>query len=121
MLTLDEFIKKGLERAPVPTNAYVKEKGFKFLYVRIGRRLLGGQMVTPTLDLANLEASRPGKGTFTKLVERLKAEHPELTLVVECVLNPRFVEKLERMGFKHKEQNPQESPTLWLPHKEHAQ
>lgn len=115
MITLDDFIAKGLGRIPVPTNAYVKEDGFKHLYVRIGRRYIDGETREPVLDIANLEASRPGKGAFTELIARPQEEYPDLVLLVECVLNVRFVKKLEEMGFERIDNTSEKAPTLWLP------
>lgn len=118
MITLDKFIERGLARVPVPSNSYVKEPGFAHLYVRIGRRFINGEVRDPVLDIANLEASRPGNGAFTDLIEHLKTEHPDLILLVECVLNVRFERKLEEMGFERIDNTSEKAPTLWLPPKE---
>ena len=101
---LDDFIAQALTKQ-WPANAYVKEPGFSSLYVRIAKRYIDGEMQT-TIDLANMTASRPGKGAFTKLVERLRAQYG-LIIYVECVLNPRFEAKLVRMGFvQHTQHDP---------------
>ena len=93
--TLDAFITHALTKRP--TNSYVKEPGFSSLYVRVAKRYIEGKMQT-TIDLANMTASRPGNGAFTRLVERLRIQY-DLIIYVECVLNPRLPAKLERMGF----------------------
>ena len=92
MKTLDEFI-QSLDR-----NAYVKEPGFESLYVRHAVHLIGRKL-EKTLDIANVTAKHPGKGTFTKLVERLRHDYPGMSIFVESVLNERFVEMLPRLGF----------------------
>lgn len=97
--TLDEFIAAYGTRT-YTSNAYVKEKGFKFLYVRMSPRLFREGPADPTLDLANLEARRPGKGTFKRLVTRLRQQYPHMTLFVESVMLQRFRDGLLRMGFK---------------------
>lgn len=118
MITLDQFIERGLSRIPATLNSDVKEPGFKRLYVRIGRRFIDGGIYEPVLDLANLEASRPGRGAFSNLITRLQSEYPNLILLVECVLNVRFVRKLEKMGFERIDNTSEGAPTLWLPPKD---
>lgn len=97
--TLDEFIAAYASR-PWPANLYVKEKGFKQLYVRISRRFLRGAWYDPTLDLANIEASYPGRGAFTNLVTRLRQQYPNMVLFVESVQTSRFANKLVALGFQ---------------------
>ena len=97
---LDAFIAQALTK-DWPANSYVREPGFSSLYVRVAKRYIDGEMQT-TIDLANMTASRPGNGAFTRLVERLMAQY-RLIIYVECVLNPRLAAKLIRMGFvQHK-------------------
>jgi len=55
--------------------------------------------VEPVLDLANLTARKPGRGTFTSLIEHFRKDYPKVTLYVENVLEPRFQRKLVRLGF----------------------
>lgn len=110
--TLDDFIDAHLRvqsveamtsndskaaREFVAHNAYVKAPGFKQLYVRWGRRYLGGIVHADVLDIANVVARKPGNGAFTRLSEDLF--NRDITVYVECVLNVRFVDKLRRMGF----------------------
>ena len=96
--TLDEFLAQG--KNAWPKNSWVKEPGFKNLYVRISKRSLEGRL-RPMIDLADITASRPGKGTFTRLVERLRVQYPMMGIYVESVLEPRFAVMLvNRLGFK---------------------
>jgi hypothetical protein len=101
--TLDEFIAsyQGDHRFVLRfgRRQHVLERGFIKCYVRIGRRWFNKQWWDPTLDLADIEARRPGNGTFTRLVARLRKKYPDMTLYVECVSEPRFQNKLVRMGF----------------------
>lgn len=94
--TLDDFLK--LKR-DFPRNGYVREAGFKSLYVRKSARWLEGKR-REVLDLASLVAKKPGNGAFKALVARLRREYPRLHLYVENVLNPKFAPGLIRMGFK---------------------
>ena len=100
---LEEFIsdqRTGRARKLWPSNLIVKEPGFTFLYVRWTSRFFEGFECYPTLDISNVTARFKGKGTFTSLIERLRANHPDVTIYVECVANTRFEAKLQRMGFK---------------------
>lgn len=99
--TLDEFI-KGYDAKIFRSNLYVREKGFRSLYVRIGPRYIGKNKIPfdPTLDIANVAATYPGKGYFTRLVERLRRDYPHLGLYVETVFEDRFRRKLLRLGFE---------------------
>jgi hypothetical protein len=100
-MTLDEFIQNTKF---FPNSAWVKEIGFSGLYVRKTQRVLDGMLYNNVLDLANISASKPGNGAFTKLVERLCKEYPHLTLYVENVMEPeRFGRKLIELGFKRVE------------------
>ena len=96
--TLDEFIAAYGTRKYTP-NLWVKEKGFKGLYVRMTGRYFRQGLFDPTLDLANFEVTHPGTGTFTRLVERLRRQYPHITLHVETVFSDRFCDGLLRMGF----------------------
>jgi hypothetical protein len=116
--TLDEFIRARLAKEVWPTNAYVKEKGFRSLYVRLNRRHIQGEMWNPVLDIANGEAKKPGSGAFTSLVQRLQEQHPEMGLFVECVLNERFRQKLLTLGFQSTARPEDLSPSYWLPPKQ---
>ena len=98
--TLDNFLKQA-QTCVFSANSYVTEPGFAHLYVRFcKRRYIEDGYVDNVFDLANLKASTPGNGAFSALVERLRRDYPNMGLYVECVLNPRFGQKLERMGFK---------------------
>lgn len=91
--SLDEFI----ENRKTPANSYVAEPGFRPIYVRMSRRLLLGVVHENVLDIANITAIRPGKGTFTRLVKRLHGRG--IILYVECVQEERFAKKLMQLGF----------------------
>lgn len=89
--TLDEFMQ--LTRG----HEYVREPGFKSLYVRIGSRYIDGHRYDKVLDLANATATKPGNGAFTALVRRL--QEANVPLYAECILNDRMPAKLLSLGF----------------------
>lgn len=95
--TLDEFVARASKR--FPHNSWVKEPGFTALYVRVSQRLIEGELRT-MIDLASIEAKRPGHGVFTQLVARLRSQYPDYGLFVESVLTERFEQGLRRRGFK---------------------
>lgn len=122
-MRLDSFIKKHTPTFHFPNNAYVKEPGFKTLYVRVTRRYILGKVAHPVLDIAYVEAIKPGNGTFTGLVKKLQGKYPDLNIFVESVLNKRFRSKLLSLGFKNADDEGSSgeihSPSYWLPpHKE---
>jgi len=97
--TLDKFLQTSEHR--VSANAYVREPGFKTLYVRRTYHYIGiGLRQTRTIDIASVTAKRTGKSTFKKLIARLRRDYPNDTIYVESVLSERFAEGLLRMGFK---------------------
>jgi hypothetical protein len=100
---LDDFISQAREKWPY--NAWVTEPGFAELYVRVSWRPLENKMVQ-VIDLANITATKPGNGAFTKLVAKLREKYPELGIYVESVLNPRFDAKLLKMGFIERQEAP---------------
>ena len=81
-------------------NLYVRERGFTSLYVRMTSRWIDQKWHNPTLDLANITASRPGNGAFTALIARLRREYPGMTLYVESASAEQFQKKLVRLGFR---------------------
>lgn len=95
--TLDTFLKKA-EGREFPLNSYVREPGFRALYVRVGPRFLGGRRYNNVVDIARVEAGRTGQGRFTALVNRLL--DAGYCIYVEAIFNERLVEKLVRMGFQ---------------------
>jgi hypothetical protein len=97
--TLDQFILEAKKRS-FQNNSYVKEPGFKSLYVRYGRRFLDGKWVQDVLDLASIQATRPGRGALTHLIARLRKDYSGMSLYVESIFNPRLPRKLETLGFK---------------------
>jgi hypothetical protein len=96
--TLEKFMAdhKAKQRG-ASSNSYVRAQGFRDLYVRMGRRYLAGKTHDCVLDIANVTASKPGNGAFTRLVDDLHARG--IPIYVESVLNERFALKLPRMGF----------------------
>ena len=93
-MTLDEFLSKAY-----PRNAYVTFPGMARLYVRQGGYLINSEIREDTIQIASVESSSPGNGAFRKLIEYLTENHPDSTIVVECVLVDRMAEILEHMGF----------------------
>lgn len=110
MQTLDRFIMKRERK-----NAYVSFPGFSHLYVRFTKRYIIGvnRVVSPVLDLANIEARKPGQGAFTLLFNHVRTTYPSMWIYVECVLNQRFEEKLLKMGFKLEQ--PNLTPSYYMP------
>lgn len=100
METLDKFLKRANRDRRFPTNAYVEEPGWDHMYVRSGPRIALGRKFEPVLDLANIQVREGlrGQGIFTRLVERLRREYPELHLFVENT-HFRFGRKLLELGF----------------------
>jgi hypothetical protein len=93
--------------AAIPKSSYVKESGFKNLYVRIGPRYYGEYNIWySALDIANVAVRREGQGTFTRFIGALQERHPMLGLYVENVMTQRFAKMLvERLGFIESESN----------------
>ena len=96
LLTLDEFIARGPKQTP--RNSYVTEPGFSSLYVRWGYHTFKDCPFI-CLDLANMEAEKPGKGTLKTLIAKLRRERPDINIYVESVLNPLLPPGLLRLGF----------------------
>lgn len=96
--TLNQLISENIDDSTHQHSEYVREPGFKPVYVRVGAQFIEGQFVPNTVTIANIVATRLGKGAFTKLSARLHdAGH---NVYVECVQNPRFAEKLRRLGYR---------------------
>lgn len=70
-------------------NAWIREPGIT-MYVR--RSAYPGI----DIDLANLTADRPGKGAFSKFLDRYEHAH---TFRIENIMNDRLVPYLERRGY----------------------
>jgi len=92
---LDDFIAQ--HRGGRQGNAYVREPGFLSLYVRMGPRYLNGVKYDQVLDLANMLVKNKGRGTFTRLADRLLRSG--LILYVESVQTQAFADKLLRDGW----------------------
>lgn len=97
MMNLDEFIREA--KGHRMTRGYLTEPGFLVLYVRHTLRWVNGHYYHPILDLASIEVEEKGKGTFTRLIERIRRDYPRLPIYVENVLTFRFDRKLESLGF----------------------
>lgn len=94
---LEDFLKIECNRSGVffPQASYVRKRGFSSLYVRKTRTPINGTM-TDVICIANVVATCRGQGNFTRLIMEL---HPFYNVTVECVLDPLFRKKLERLGF----------------------
>lgn len=94
--TLDEFLTWAH-----PQNSYVDHPGFDDLYVRSNKVYVrfdgGGWFCEPVLQIANVTATEPGNGEFTRLVDHIIGLGR--AIYVENVHNPRFRRKLTEMGF----------------------
>lgn len=99
-ITLDAFLAQTMRFHRVG-NRYVYEPGWAHLYVRATLRHIEDALRGPVIDLANIEASRPGRGAFTRLVAKIRRKYPEAWVYVECVHNPRFEKRLVDMGFRY--------------------
>lgn len=96
--TLDDFLASNMVNL-IGQRSYVDEPGFDSLYVRVTKHYLDGKWLA-TIDIANVTATEPGKGAFTRLLQRLRSRYPHMTLFVESVQNERLMHKLLRMGFE---------------------
>lgn len=97
-MNLDNFILISKSKI-FNNNAYVNEKGFKSLYVRFGKRYINQIWHDNVLDIANVETICKGKGTFTKLIKKIRSRYPETIIYVESVINPRLPNHLKSLGF----------------------
>jgi hypothetical protein len=80
------------------SSAYVNYPGFSSFYVRYGDCCIDGERLLNVLTIANIEARKPGKGTFTNFIGRQHRIGQDVC--VECVQNPRLRVWLEYHGFK---------------------
>lgn len=97
MQSLDEFLAEQMAEQKFPNNDWVTCDGFHNLYVRYGDIICARHGRVRCLQLANIQADKPGDGAFTRLVEKF---HPQVNIYVENVMFPRFAKKLEAMGFE---------------------
>lgn len=88
-------------------NAWLSAEGVR-LYVRRTPRFLD-EAPRKTLDIANIENTKPGKGWFTKflpeLESRLCSESDFAAIYVESILNERLVGFLIKNGYTLKPQS----------------
>lgn len=117
--TLDEFLEKVQASKWRLGNSYVREPGFRGLYVRYGSKLVGRQIMQNVIVLANITAHRPGKGAFKKLIAKLRQNYPANPIYIENVLEPKFEDGLKRLGFEALSQEFDEGPpSYFMPAKE---
>lgn len=96
-MTLDEFMASPLDRA------WIRNKEYS-LYIRKGPRYIEHVLHQKVIQIASIKVRFKGRGTFTRLVNYLRERYPDHTLFVECVLEPKLVPRLLRLGF-HRELN----------------
>jgi hypothetical protein len=96
--TLTEMLRRGGGKI-VSRSAWVSHPGFEALYVRVGKKYIAGQVHENVVDLANIQATNPGQGTFRKLIGYLQDKWPQYDIHVENALTQRFQAGLKRMGF----------------------
>jgi hypothetical protein len=85
-LTFEKFLVSPLN------NSWIKEPGLE-IYVRKTKRLDG---IQETIDLANMNAARPGKGALTRFLDRYEPDH---IFYLENVFETRLKEYYERRGY----------------------
>jgi hypothetical protein len=90
-MTLNEFLASKCRAY------HLKEQGFHSLYVRKGRRYIDGQVVDKVFDIASIDVTKPGTGTFTRFLDRIP---PDYGIYVENVFPLYFRDKLLKLGFK---------------------
>jgi len=95
--TLDEFLKSPIK------NSDLDIPGFDRFYARKGPYYVDGKIYPKVLQLANITATNPGQGEFSKLTEQLKKLN--MPIIIESIQNPRFPRKLEELGFKQVNKN----------------
>lgn len=109
-ISLEDVIAKDLA-------AHVNYPGFSTLYLRHGSRYIGERRYHNILDIATVEAIDKGKGTFTSFIQELRRTYPDMGIYVECVINSRLGELLQRLGFRIKKADHPHAPSsfYWLP------
>lgn len=119
-MNLEQFIAQTHPaiRGMQSRRAHVNAQGFSQLYVRRTTRYFGDEHHLDVLDLATMDALKPGKGAFKRLVKSLTTHYPGLTLYVENVLTPQFQQGLVKMGFLVADEGHGISPCYYLPPRE---
>lgn len=71
------------------------------VYVRKGRRSLKPDVMSTTLDIANVTVAegKQNQGLWTEFLEKAHEINPWEVTYVECVHNPYLVAQLGRMGW----------------------
>lgn len=97
--TLQQFLDRPSPTANSPWHdqAWVKERGFKSLYMRKNIMWIEGKQLRKMLVIAQIHARNPGAGEFTKLLHRL---HRDYNLYIQSVLSYQFELHLQKRGFK---------------------
>lgn len=98
-MTLEEFLQPDQPYK----NQWVKHPEFKSLYVRKGKSYGNA------IQIASIEARKPGKGAFTRLIAWLRENYPDRPIFLENILNERFEAHLMKVGFV-----PADFPTCYL-------
>jgi hypothetical protein len=78
------------------------------IYVRKSQRNImthEGHKLFPFLDLANIEVTEQGIGTFTNFLTELLKKYPDTNLYVESILNPKVESILKKFGFVYKSED----------------
>lgn len=78
-------------------NEWIIVDGFK-MYVRKSKRYYNNQFID-CLDIATMQADKPGTGIFTKLLTKLLGDYPKTNIFVESILNPKLIPFLKGFGF----------------------
>lgn len=86
------------------------------IYMRLGHHFVHGEMLT-CLDIANVNATKPGKGAFTaflnKVEEAVKNSDVCNCVFVESILEPRFVAYLQKRGYETTQNSVDLAPHLY--------
>jgi hypothetical protein len=98
-MTFDEFINIAIKKE-FNFRSWINEPGFNGLYVRFGSRFIKGKLIDNVIDIANIEATHPGNGCFTNLVNTIQSKYPTFGILMENVIEPRFQNKLSKLGFE---------------------
>jgi hypothetical protein len=80
-----------------PRNAWIREPGIR-IYVR---RSIPGRETD--IDLANMEATTPGKGALTAFLDRYEPTH---RFYIEQIVNPRLGDFFARRGYQWVDNRP---------------
>ena len=82
------------------------------VYVRKSTRMIEGRMVS-CLDIANMVAQRPGRGTGGRFIEDAQLLNPYEAIFFENVQNDRLARRLERTGWTRLPDDPPMPPCFY--------